>query len=202
MKINVPANSSKNITVILLAGGQSSRMGKDKGLVEFNGKPLIEHMIDKVKPITDSVFVITNQSGYERFGFPCFPDIIKDCGPMGGIFTGLYHSPSQKNLVLSCDIPIVPHHLLEHLVEQSGTEDALVPRHDGKTEPLCAVYDQACKESLKTLIDDSKFKLQHALNILDTRFLNLHKFDDFNSTWFANINTPDELKKHQNKSPA
>jgi molybdenum cofactor guanylyltransferase len=192
-------NNTKNITVILLAGGQSSRMGKDKGLIELNGKPLIEHITEKVRSLTETVIIITNQPGYDRFGFPCFPDIKKDCGPMGGIFAGLHYSSAKKNLILSCDIPFVPHHLLEHLVEQSGAEDALVPRYDGKTEPLCGVYDRNCKETLKMLIDEKHFKLQNALKKLNTRYLDLHRFDDFDKKWFANINTPDELEKHQNK---
>jgi len=192
-------NNFKNITVILLAGGQSSRMGKDKGLIEFNGKPLIEHITEKVRLITDSVFIITNQPGYDRFGFPCFPDIKKDCGPIGGIFTGLHHSSTLKNLVLSCDTPFIPHHLIKHLVEQSGVEDALVPRYDEKTEPLCGVYDRNCKETLKMLIDERELKLQNALEKLNTRFLDLHRFDDFDKRWFANINTPDELEKYQIK---
>lgn len=158
-------------------------------------------MADKVQPITDSIIIIANQDGYERYGFPCFPDIIKDCGPMGGIFTGLHHSTTSKNLVLSCDTPFVPHHLLEHLVEQTGNEDALVPRHNGKTEPLCAVYDQNCKETLKKLIEKSQFKLQNALEKLNTRFLDAQRFDDFDSIWFTNINTQEQLEKHQNNPP-
>lgn len=197
MNINVLANSSKNITAIILAGGKSSRMGREKGFVKLNGKPLIEHVIEKVKPLTDSVIIITNQSGYRRFGFACFPDIIKNCGPIGGIFTGLHHTTTKKNLVLSCDIPLIPETFLNYLVEQTGNEDALVPWHDGKTEPLCAVYGQTCKKTLKKLIDQRQFKLQKALKKMNTRFLDLSCFGGFEKKWFVNINTPGDLEKYQ-----
>ena len=99
--------NQKEITVIVLAGGKSSRMMKDKGLILFNDKTLIEHSIEKVKKVAAHIFIITTNSAYQQFGYPCIEDELKERGPLGGIFTGLVHSSTQKNLVIGCDMPFL-----------------------------------------------------------------------------------------------
>ncbi len=82
-------------TGIILAGGKSSRMGEDKGLVLLNGKPMIQYVIEALKGVVSDIIIISNNASYNKFGIPVYPDIIKDKGPVGGIFTGLHHSKTQ-----------------------------------------------------------------------------------------------------------
>ena len=98
---------STDITVLLLSGGKSSRMGADKGMQLLHGKPMIEHMLEKAQSMSPNILILTNDSAYETLGYPCLADDVKDCGPLGGICTGLQHSTTAKNLVLGCDMPLV-----------------------------------------------------------------------------------------------
>src|SRR6202008_2205785 len=102
---NMPGQTE--ITAIILAGGKSSRMKEDKGLVYFNGKMLVEHVIASAKKMTTRIIIITANPAYRQFGYPCTEDEMKEKGPLGGIFTGLVHSSTKKNLVLGCDLPFL-----------------------------------------------------------------------------------------------
>ena len=104
------------ITGVILAGGKSSRMGTDKGLLELNGKPLIQYAIDTLKSIGLEIIIISNNSDYEQFGFPVYPDIIPDKGPIGGVYTALSYSSTEKNLIVSCDTPFLSKKLLNYLI--------------------------------------------------------------------------------------
>ena len=93
----------KNITGIVLAGGKSSRMGSDKGLLTINGKMFIEHVVDAMKPLVDNIIIVSNNKMYDQFGYERIEDEIINSGPMAGLYSGLKHSESEYNLVLSCD---------------------------------------------------------------------------------------------------
>ena len=117
---------------------------------------------------------------------------------MGGIYSGLIHSSSQKNLVLGCDTPFFSDHLLRSLTENFSDEDALVTEHNGKAEPLCAIYDRNCIPHFHTLLKQGKLKVIDALQGLKTVLINFDKEAWLTKNEFANINTPEELKKYSN----
>ncbi len=112
-------NSKEKITAIILSGGKSTRMGTEKGLTKLNGKFLIEHIVDVVKKVTDEIIIVANSSDYDVFGYKVFSDINKNCGQMGGIYTGLYYSKTKKNIVLSCDIPFVSSEAVKYILDNS-----------------------------------------------------------------------------------
>ncbi len=186
----------KEITAIVLAGGKSSRMKEDKGLVYFNGRMLIEHVIDSVKKITGKIIIITENPAYLPFGYPCFEDVLKEKGPLGGIFTGLENSSTQKNLVVGCDMPFLTEKILTELINACGDEDVLLTEHKGKAEPLCSVYNKNCLIHIRLLLEQNQLKITKALEELNTRVIS---FDDepwFNGNEFANINSLEELRKY------
>ncbi len=185
------------ITVVILAGGKSSRMHTDKGLVYLNGKMMIEYILDEAKLVSDTIIIISNNAVYSQFKFPCYKDIIKDCGPMGGIYTGLQYSSAQKNLVLSCDAPFVSSVVLSMLINQIGEEDALIAEYQNEVQPLCAVYDKRCTNLFRQLIEEGKLKMKDALQQLNTVKINFDHLEMNAANLFANINTPDELNKYQ-----
>ena len=96
-----------NITGIVLAGGKSSRMGLDKGLINMNNQTFIEAIINAMRPLVGDIIIVSNNSDYDQFGYLRINDLIKDSGPMAGLYSGLYFSQSDYNLVLSCDIPFI-----------------------------------------------------------------------------------------------
>lgn len=187
----------KNISIIILAGGKSTRMHQDKGLLLLNGKKMIEHVLDEAKKVTDTIIIISNDEVYKQFGFQCYQDIIKHCGPMGGIFTALQYSTTKKNLVLSCDSPFMSLRVLTSLINQIGDEEVLVAEYQNKIQPLCAIYDKSCSNLFKQLIEDGKLKMKDALLKLNTVKINFDQLNFEEVNPFENINTPEELKKYQ-----
>ncbi|HQY20709.1 MAG TPA: molybdenum cofactor guanylyltransferase [Ignavibacteria bacterium] len=186
-----------NVTVAILAGGKSSRMGEDKGLMYLNDKMLIEYVIDEVKKISDKIIIITNNPEYEQFGYSCQSDLIKNAGPLGGILTSLTFSQTRKTLILSCDSPFITSDVLSILIDKANGEDVLVFENNGEAEPLFAVYDKNCLEQIKELIKNNDLKMKNALNSLKTVLYKFDEYDFNNKNFFTNINTPIELSKHQ-----
>jgi molybdopterin-guanine dinucleotide biosynthesis protein A len=190
------------IAAIILAGGKSSRMGTDKGLVEFEGKPLVHHVIDHLQKVTRNIIIITQHGSYEQFGLPCYPDLYSDKGALGGIYTGLHYSNFQKNIVVGCDMPFLSERLLQALINSAGNEDALITEHNGKAEPLCSVYDKNCEPQFKSLIQKDQLKITDALKGLHIRTISFDQEPWFKGNEFANLNSMEELMKYQNQNDA
>jgi molybdopterin-guanine dinucleotide biosynthesis protein A len=190
----------KEITAIVLAGGKSSRMKKDKGFVYFNGKMLVEYVIDTLQKITDGVIIITQNEKYMKLGYPCYADMMKEKGPLGGIYTGLVNSSTKKNLVVGCDMPFLSEKLLTELINNIGEEDVLLTEHRDKAEPICSVYDKNCMEHIRSQLEQDHLKITDAMVGLKTRVISFDKEVWFSGNEFANINSVEELKKFENKN--
>ena len=107
-----------NITGFVLAGGKSSRMGKDKGLMLMNGTTMIEHSIRALTPLCTSIIIIANNNNYKNLGYQVYSDNIKDSGPLSGICTGLSLTKTNINFFTTCDSPFVNSELLSVLIKQ------------------------------------------------------------------------------------
>ncbi len=184
------------MTAIILAGGKSTRMKTEKGLVSFGGKMIIEHVIEALKKITQNIIIVTANPAYQQFGYPCFQDEMENKGPLGGIYTGLVHSAAQKNLVVGCDMPFLSVDVLSGLVSKSGDEDVLLTEHLGKAEPLCSVYAKNCIPHFKALLEQNQLKITDALIGLKTSVTSFDKEEWFKGNEFTNINSIDELKEY------
>src|SRR5690606_17235614 len=115
-------NKLHNIPTYILCGGKSTRMQTEKGLVCLDNKPFIQHIIDAVKPITNTIILVTNNPDYKKFGCKTIEDVYEDKGPVGGIYTALLHSHSVNNLILSCDVPFITTEILKTLLEEHERE--------------------------------------------------------------------------------
>ena len=170
-------------------------MKEEKGLVYFNGKMLLQYVIEAVKKITDNITIITANPAYRQFGCSCVEDELKDKGPLGGIYTGLVHSTNQKNIVVGCDMPFLSEKLLSALANNCREEDVLLTEHNGLAEPLCSVYDKNCASHFRILIEKNQLKITDALGGLKTRVISFDKESWFKGNEFANINSIEELRK-------
>jgi len=158
---------------------------------------LVEHVIDALKKITGSIIIITVNPEYKKLGYPCFEDELKDKGPLGGIYTGLINSASQKNLFVGCDMPFLSESLLSSLINTCGDEDVLLTEHEGKAEPLCSVYDKSCMAHIRQLLEQNQLKITDALEGLKTRVISFDNEGWFIGNEFANINSIEELNKYK-----
>lgn len=184
-----------DITAIILAGGKSSRMKTEKGLVLFRGKPLVQYVIDAAQKITGHIIIVTANPAYRQFGYPCFEDVVKEKGALGGIYTGLVHSATQKNIVLGCDMPFLTEQLLTALIDNCGNEEVLLTEHKGLAEPLCSVYDKEGAAHIRRLLEQDQLKITNALAGLKTRVVSFDDENWFIGNEFANINSIEELRK-------
>ncbi len=191
--------TKERITGIVLAGGRSSRMGSDKGLVQLEGKKFIEHILAALIPNVNEIIIVANNDNYNTFGYKVVEDIIKDCGPLGGIYTGLMNSKTENNLIVSCDIPFINEGLIRYIIENSGKAEIAVPVYKGNTEPLCAIYTKRITDRLYNLIMCKELKIQSVLRHFLTREIHITERQKFyHDKLFVNINTPEELKQQMN----
>ena len=176
--------------LIILAGGKSSRMGQDKGLMDYEGKPMILHVINALQKISKNIVIIANNEEYAQFGFPTYNDIYKETGPIGGIFTALTHSDFDQNLIISCDSPNISHELLSHIINESVGYDITIPVNNGKSHQLIALYSKNCLPVLKSQIEGKNYKLRDCFSYLN---VNLVDCEQFSETNFKNINSKEDI---------
>lgn len=186
----------KDINAFILAGGKSSRMGSEKGLVLLDDKTFVKHIIDVLVKLDLPINIISNTNCYDSYGYPVFSDIIKDKGPLSGIHTALMNSDKKYNLILSCDIPFINEEAINYLMNKVlGVEDCIAPTHDGCSEPLCAIYSKECVSVLENLLGVNQLSVREALNNINTQFVDVSHQDFYLDNLFMNINSKEELEK-------
>lgn len=184
--------SEDKITGIILAGGKSSRMGEEKGLVQFKGKPMIEYSIELFQKLGYEIMIIANNSSFGHYGFPVYSDIISDKGPMAGIYTALHHSSSNWNAVITCDVPLVDPTVFHKLEESKKGFDAVMPNFKNRLQPLTAMYKTNCEDVFYKSIQKNQLRVRMLKNEFPT---NIVKFDKSYSQSFMNINTKEDIEK-------
>ena len=185
----------KNITGIILAGGASSRMRKDKGLCEFKGKSLVKYAIEALLPICGSIIISSNNvEGYKKFGYDVVIDQHKNIGPIGGLYSSLMRSTSQHNLIISCDTPFVNTQLLEYVLANADGYDIVVPEHGNSyIEPLAGYYSNSIVGILEESINEQDYKLMNLFNKVKFKSVKVDSIAGFSNLLFKNLNTPSDL---------
>jgi molybdenum cofactor guanylyltransferase len=188
------------VTGVILAGGQSRRMGQDKAFLPFGKGLLIERVIEVVQQVTADVILITNTpERYRRFGLPMFSDVIAEAGSLGGIYTGLVSAKTPYSLCLGCDMPFVKPTFLRFLCRTAAEADVVIPRNAEDFQPLCAVYSQVCRDPIRHKIEVGQLKItgffdQVRVRVIDSDLLTRYDPPD---VMFFNANTPEEYAKAQ-----
>lgn len=196
--------SKKNITAVILAGGKGRRLGgQDKGLVNLNGKPLIELILERIKPQVSSIIINANrnQSAYSEYGYSVISDDLYDYqGPLAGISSAMKKSKTSHILTLPCDSPFLPSDLVERMLKSlDNSISNIVVAHDGKRlQAVHALIPVTLVDSLDAFLanKDRKVELwyaEHHVNIAD--------FFDIPEA-FSNINTEEERQKMEKHSDA
>jgi molybdopterin-guanine dinucleotide biosynthesis protein A len=206
----MPLSSNSNVRGYVLAGGASSRFGRDKALVRFGTRPLLLEIVQMAQCCASEVAVVADAQKYvdlhDNF------EIIEDCwpgeGPLGGIITALQHTTStdrsaEWNLILSCDMPFLTAAWLQFLVAHARQSDkeiqVILPHSAHGPEPLCACYRTSAAESLKNVFDRGVRKVTQALKAVRTEVLDESVWKRFDSAGrlFWNMNTPADFEEAQ-----
>ncbi len=191
-----------DVTVAIMAGGKSSRMGTDKAFVPFQGRPMIEIVIERVAGLGAETILITNKPAeYAHLGLPMFSDVLPDHGPLGGIYTAVLRAQRPYVLVVACDMPWLNPALLTYQLNLRHTADIIVPQWDKFPEPLHAVYSKACLPAIEANLQAQQLKITAFFGRVSVRFVKREEIEkvDVNGRSFANVNTPDELQNAQQK---
>ena len=192
------------LTSIILAGGKSSRLGRSKLSECLCGKKLIEHVIERLEPISNQILIVTTEE-QSRFLLTNKAEVVTDIypgkGPLGGIYTGLLASKSLYSLVVGCDMPFLNINLLRYMISPIQGFDALVPRLEkDKIEPLHAIYSRCCTDIIQTQLENEHLKISQTLDKLCTRYVEREeckRFDPYLLSFF-NINSPADLRRASN----
>jgi len=187
------------LTVCIQAGGQSSRMGEDKALKTFLGRPLIERVIERLSPIADEVIVTTNRpDDYFFLNLPLFPDLKPDRGALGGLYTAIASASNPIVAVVACDMPFASATLIEAasslLVEEKA--DVVIAKIDEGYEPIHAVYRrETCLPAIEAAIDADMWKVIAWFPQVKVRVLTSDEIKRYDPAGVAfwNVNTPEEF---------
>ena len=171
-------------------------MGKDKALLEINGKKLVQRVHDKVKNLFAETILIANKPDTLTFlNVPIFPDIIANLGPLGGIYTALKNSSYPQCFVIACDLPFIPEELIHYLCKNAGGYDIFSIDFGRGVEPLCAVYHQDCIKMIENQIGLKRYKVSDFFDLVHVKIKQVPKGQFASSYDLFNINTPEDVEK-------
>ncbi len=185
------------LTAIVLAGGKSSRMGRDKCLIASpDGTLMIEHIINVFSQLASRILINANNPGpYLRLGYPVIADTFKGCGPLCGIFTGLSASATEINLFAPCDMPFLTVEFYRFLLEQINGYDAVVPKLDGKIYPVCLILKKSTQAIALGQIQKHNYRVRDFLQLIKVKYIDVRTNPGiYNENLLLNVNTPKDLK--------
>lgn len=179
------------LTGAVLAGGHSSRFGSNKALFVNDGKPLIQHALDVLRPLCDSLFISAssdNAQAYSGMGANIVCDLHPDCGPVGGIEALADTCHTDRLLVLTCDMPFITTALLSRMTEQEDHEAVAWTLSDGSIMPFPLLLHRTTFRIIQRQVAQGNLRMKLLLKQLDCKLL--PATDD---KFFANINHPEDF---------
>ncbi|MCC6299350.1 MAG: molybdenum cofactor guanylyltransferase [Anaerolineales bacterium] len=189
------------LTVCIQAGGASSRMGEDKALKNFLGRPLIQRVIERLKPIADELIVTTNRpDDFSFLGARLIPDLKPGRGALGGLYTAIFSASHPLVAVIACDMPFASPSLIEASLKIMDDEqaDVVIAKGEEGYEPLHAVYRRdTCLPAIESAIEADQWKVVSWFPQVKVRVLTADeiKSADPDGLAYWNVNTPEEFAK-------
>jgi molybdopterin-guanine dinucleotide biosynthesis protein A len=187
------------LTVVIQAGGESRRMGQDKALLPFLGQPLIQRVLQRVRPLADEMLVTTNHPEvYGFLGLPLIPDLLPGRGALGGLYTALQSASQPLVAIVACDMPFASPALFaaERDILLSTKADIAIPHSGNGLEPFHAVYRRdTCLAPIEAALQARKWRVDAWFSQVEAHILQPEEIQRFDPqlNCFRNINTPEEL---------
>lgn len=191
----------KRISAVVLAGGNSTRMGQNKALLKLGSKTIIERVVEILKTIFEEIIIVTNTPQVYsmlkdvRFVPDCFES--KQKKSIIGLYTGIFEAKNDYAFVVACDMPFLNTDLINYMIDNIEDEDTLVPYINCYYQPLHAIYNKNCLKYIRTLLDSNNYKIIDLFDYFDNlkvRKINDEILDRLNITnsCFLNMNTYQE----------
>ncbi len=217
VRIQAMNETLPRVSAIILAGGQSRRMGRDKAFIEFEGKPLIQRVLERVQPLCAETIIVANDAAaYARFDLRVVPDIYPGKGSLGGIFSGLSAARETHALAVACDMPFLNGDLLRYLISLAPLFDVVIPRApdaSGKTprgargdavrahprseqpiakesnlHPLHAIYSKNCLAAMQARIHAEDLRMVGFFDKVRVRMVSEEEVDRFDAEHWSFFN--------------
>ena len=191
-------NSELRVGAYVLAGGSSTRFGRDKALVEFAGKPMLARMIELMRTFAPDVRIVAAHGKYADFETEIVEDLWPGEGPLGGIVTALLNTKEREtarewNVIVSCDMPFLSADWMKFLAERAAESNAQVvlPHSEHGPEPLCACWRTNAVETLRAAFERGVRKVTQGISLLRSEVLDERDWKRFDSAGrlFWNMNT-------------
>jgi molybdopterin-guanine dinucleotide biosynthesis protein A len=187
------------MTGIVLAGGESRRMGRDKAFLKLEGIPMIEHVLRTLRTIFPRTIIVTNNpSAYASYEAAVVTDAVKKQCPLAGIYSGLLSSAEEYNFVAACDMPFLNPDLITYMTGLVDGYDIVVPMTAGRNvEPLHAIYSKRLLPVIKKQLHGDERKIQGIFKEARVKYVTETEIDRYDPERrsFRNLNTLDEYKE-------
>ena len=197
------ANSSvdiRSITAVVLAGGRSRRLGRDKALELVGGVPLVSRVTSAIETISsETVIVVAEERQAQALPLSADARIVQDLypnsGSLGGILTGLIAATGVWTLVVACDMPFLNRALLSEMASNRDDCDAVVPLLNGRPEPTHALYSKVCIEPIRNKLEAGELKISAFFESVRVKYVPQRTVEMIDpGLWsFFNVNTPQDL---------
>jgi len=179
----------------ILAGGASRRMGRNKALLPFRGKPLIRHQLDLLSPMFSEILISANDpAAYAAFPLRVVPDVFAEPCSLSGIHALLKAATAPRVFVVACDLPFLHPGLIRKMLYVTGEFDVIVPETADGLEPLHAIYSRACVPAIESAAADARWKVSafYPGVWVDRLEVDVNDWRVEGRSPFTNANTPDE----------
>ncbi len=186
-----------DIVAAVIAGGKSVRYGRSKLVAGFHGERLVDRALYIASRVSQrTMLIIGEQTPPSNLDCPVYRDIIADCGPVGGIHAALVHAQAEWVAVMPVDMPLLSPRVYELLATCAEKGRPAAARSAFGLQAMVSVWPSAAAPGLEKLLKRGERKVGRVLHLLDGVVVPVAQhMDDYDETWFANVNTPDDLKK-------
>ena len=190
-----------DITAIIIAGGNSFRIGEDKAMLTLNGITIIERTFNLLQNIFSKTIIISNNThNYKFLTKKIYKDIFPGLGPLSGIHSGLKHSQTNINFIISCDLPLINSQTINFIISKNSASDIILPKTESIIHSLCGIYKKSCLETAEKLLQNAntkinernsktKVKLFDLINSVRTDYIELSREKFYEEDVMFNMNT-------------
>jgi molybdopterin-guanine dinucleotide biosynthesis protein A len=195
-----------DITGIILSGGKSKRIGVNKSLLKIGNKSLIEIIHEILTDLFEEIILSTNEPQLYKFlKLKSYKDIYSNKGPLSGIHSGLINSKTDKNFVISCDMPFMISEMIEYLVTYKCNKPIVVAKAEGFVQQLCGLYNKSCLPIIEKILSENTesenrnirqekrgCKVLKLINKAGAEIINAESLPFYNKDLFFNMNSTDD----------
>lgn len=186
------------MTGIVLSGGESRRMGTDKAFLKLFGVPLIEHVLQALRGLCETLIIVTNSpTRYADYDAAVITDAFDIRGPLTGIYSGLLRSTDECNVVVACDMPFLNPRLIASMSGLAEGYDIVAPKIKGYVEPLHAIYQRGLLPVIEKRVRQDARQIQGLFSEARVRYVTEEEIDRYDPQRrsFMNLNTPQQYKE-------